>query len=478
MIGQFLKNVSLLIVINILVKLLYVFGVEVKVQNVLGEVDYGIYFTLMNFVWLFQIIADFGLQNFNNSQVGAHPSLVHKYLPTILLFKAMLGILFFATVFFASYALGYWQLYRDILIVVMANQFLMSLNLYLRSNVTALGMYRWDSWFSAMDKFLMICFLVPFLFGVFAQTEFSLLIFVKCQFVALGISSLILFGFVLSKVKKLRIRWNLPLLLIIWKRSRWFALAVFLMFAYTRLDAIMIEKIHINGQQEAGIYAANYRLLDVANMIGFLCASFLIPMFASKLSAVHELRKLWRFAFRILAILYLSAVVMMLSVGDKFLDLLYIHSTDYWYDVFKFLFPSCLAWAVVYSSGALLTAQGKLKGQNILFAIGVLCNVGLNLWLIPDRGAEGAAIATLITQLLMAGGIHYLAMKSMDSMYDEMMFKRWLFYIGALVVIMLFQGKFYMPWMAKGILLFGVSLSLSFLLQLINVDDLKALKKS
>jgi Na+-driven multidrug efflux pump len=59
--------------------------------------------------------------------------------------------------------------------------------------------------------------------------------------------------------------------------------------------------------------------------------------------------------------------------------------------------------SVSYVYGTLLTAHGSLKPL-IIFAIGsVVLNVILNLFLIPQFKALGSAIASMITQLLMAG---------------------------------------------------------------------------
>ena len=48
----------------------------------------------------------------------------------------------------------------------------------------------------------------------------------------------------------------------------------------------------------------------------------------------------------------------------------------------------------------MLTANGSLKALNQISLVGLLINFGLNLTLIPDYGAYGAAIATLVTQAI------------------------------------------------------------------------------
>src|SRR5690606_34889477 len=60
--------------------------------------------------------------------------------------------------------------------------------------------------------------------------------------------------------------------------------------------------------------------------------------------------------------------------------------------------PNCL----VLLFGTLLTANGSLRYLNWIAGVGLLLNISLNFILIPQFGATGAAITTLITQSLVA----------------------------------------------------------------------------
>ncbi|HRF79768.1 MAG TPA: polysaccharide biosynthesis C-terminal domain-containing protein, partial [Flavobacteriales bacterium] len=55
-----------------------------------------------------------------------------------------------------------------------------------------------------------------------------------------------------------------------------------------------------------------------------------------------------------------------------------------------------------YVFGTLLTAGGRLRELNWMAGCGALINVGINLVLIPRMQAEGAAWASLVTQVLTA----------------------------------------------------------------------------
>ena len=77
---DFLFNILLLVLINVLIKPFFIFGIDLNVQNQAAAGAYGLYFALLNWTFLFQILNDFGLQNFNSRLVSQHPQLVDKYL--------------------------------------------------------------------------------------------------------------------------------------------------------------------------------------------------------------------------------------------------------------------------------------------------------------------------------------------------------------------------------------------------------------
>ena len=79
-----------MVFVNLLIKPFWVFGIDRTVQNKVGESEYGLYFAIFNFTYLFQILLDFGLQNYNNRQVASERTKINELLPTILAFKTIL----------------------------------------------------------------------------------------------------------------------------------------------------------------------------------------------------------------------------------------------------------------------------------------------------------------------------------------------------------------------------------------------------
>ena len=401
MLRQFFRTAVLVLSLNVLVKGVYLFGIDRTVQNVLPPEDYGLYFTLFNFSWLFQIVADFGLQNYNSRELAQGRQRLRKYFPQLLLLKLVLCGLYLATVLLAGATWGYERMAIGLLAMIGINQALQSIQLYLRSNLAGLGRYRADSVVSVLDKALVILICGSLLWGL---PQFRIEYFILSQTAAwlltLGITYLLL----RSRLRGLAWRWNPRTIRVLLRRGAPFALVVFLMTVYTRIDAVMLERLHPDGRTQAAIYAMGYRLLDAANVFGLAVAGLLLPMFARQLAQREDVRPLLLGSG--VAVLG-CAVAAALAIGrwsTEIITYLYVNGGPAGGSVLRYLMVAFVATSGGYVFGTYLTAAGRLRRLNGLFALGIVINVGLNAWLIPRQGAAGAALATAVTQWVVLAG--------------------------------------------------------------------------
>lgn len=401
---EFILNLALLVGINLLIKPFYAFGVDLQIQNRLGTEAYGFYFALFNFSFLFQMISDLGLQQFNNRFVAQHPQLLPKYLPRFLALKGGLSLLFFSTSFLVALLIGYSVEQLKLLPFLLFNQILISLILYLRSNLSGLHLFKLDSLLSALDKVLMIVIMLVLLYGPWADL-LKIQWFVYAQTTAYGLTALLVWLILRSKVK-LKLRWRIRRaeLLAILRQSWPYALAVFLMTAYTRSDAVMIERLlpAEEGELQAGIYAFGYRLLDAFNMIGYLFAGLLLPIYARLLKNKEEVGELLRLGYQWMTFLTLCLSFCVYFYAEPLTSWMLAEVQPDMPEVMQLLLWTSNAVGVIYIFGSLLTANASLKQMNYVFGVGLSLNIIINAILIPSHGAWGAAIATLITQSFVA----------------------------------------------------------------------------
>ncbi|MBL7826340.1 MAG: polysaccharide biosynthesis protein [Saprospiraceae bacterium] len=412
---EFVLNIILLVFINLLIKPLFIFGIDLGVQNRLGD-QYGLYFALLNLTYLTQIINDFGIQSFNNRHISQHPHLLPKYFPNLLAIKAILSITYVLLTFLIAWlGLGYGAAALPLLLVLLLNQVLVQLILFLRSNISGLGYYRLDSLLSALDKFLMLITCGAILWG--EVTELTLMSFAWAQTLALLTTAIVVFV-LLSQVSMLPARpswsknWRAgkPALLMLFRQSMPYALVVLLMFAYTRLDAVLLERMA--GEGQADVYAGAFRLLEACNMFGFLFASLLLPMFARLIKQKAKVRPLVSLSLKLIWAGSLSLSTAIFFCREDLLKwMMPLRATSDRFDVLGVLIWAFVPVSVTYIFSTLLTARERMMRMNRYFLIGIAIDLGLNLFLIPPYGALGAAIAALTTQVFISISMVRLAFK-------------------------------------------------------------------
>ncbi len=473
---EFIINLFFLIFINLLIKPFYLFGIDRVVQNEVAQAEYGLYFALFNFTYLFQIINDFGLQNYNNRNIAMNPKELDRTFPSILLLKLGLGGLFLLLITIGFLLLDFPRAQMPLLWMIGGNWILLSLVLYFRSNISGLGFYRLDSFLSVLDKFLLIIIAGILLWTPILPRPFKIEWFVYAQSASLFLTATIIFFLVYQKLEKFDPKLNFQVLKKLLKESLPYALAVFLMTVYFRIDGVMIERMLPDGKEEAALYASAYRLLDTANIFGFLFAGLLLPMFTTLFRNKESIRSLLRLSFQLI---WAGAVVLSISCffyQKQIMVTLYDSGSRYSGQIFGVLILSFLALSGSYIYGTLLVAKGVLKKMNIVFAIGLLLNFTLNYYLIPGHKALGAAFATLVTQIFIFVADIYLA-KTILHLPTQV---KWMIQLGVFSILMIVNAivlNQYLDafWFVKFSSTIFLGIILAFVLKLISFSEIKKL---
>ena len=178
---RFITNLALLVFLNLLIKPFWFFGIEVGVQNQVGEEIYGFYFSLFNFAFILNILLDLGINNFNNRAIARDHHLLQDHLAAIIPLKLFLSLIYAGIVLIAGKLVGYSPEQFKMLWILVGNQFLASFILYFRTNISGLQFYRTDSLLSVMDRSLMILFTGLLLWGNFTSEPFKIEWFVYAQ---------------------------------------------------------------------------------------------------------------------------------------------------------------------------------------------------------------------------------------------------------------------------------------------------------
>ncbi len=470
--SSFLSNLLLMIFLNLLIKPLAIFGIDASVQNEVGFVQYGTYFSLLNLSLILNILLDLGLNNYTTKQIAQNPEHAKRYFGKVFSFRLILFIVYYLVLLLIGILIGYSSHQMYLLFLLGINQFLIISIAYCRSHFGGFHFFKLDAIISVMDRFLLIVLAGTIL--LFPKVTFVMTIelFIWIQLICYATTLVIALLLLLKHIEKPYFEWNIKFSLSLLRKSYPYALLIILMVIYTRIDGVMLERI--NGPYQAGIYAQGFRLLDALYMFGMIFAGLLYPMFSRNLKKSKEsVSELLTTSANLLMGGAIVIVFVTIYNSSYLLSLIY---TDYLVAIpsFNWLMLSFLAICMNFIFGTLLTANGSLKILNYSSFIGIIINVALNFYLIPTRGAEGAAFATFITQSFTAVIQFGYCMKLFSIKINKQRVLYYLFLIGGLYV---FSASFF----NSGYFLFKqltIGIALLLLLSFFRVNDLKQLVKS
>ncbi len=406
--------------------------------------------------------------------------------------KLVLGILYGIIIFIIGYLWGYRGEKLLLLGWIGFNQFLLAFILYLRSNISALLLFKTDSFLSVLDRILMILICGFLLWFNFFDITFTIKWFVFSQTAAYLITLIIALIAVFRKSGSLKVSWNMPFIMMILKKSLPFALLILIMSFYNRIDPVLIEKIIPGtlGEQQSGVYAQAFRLLDAGQNFSYLFAVLLLPLFSKMIKYNESVDKLVTLSFSIIISGSLVIAIISQFYSMEIMKLMYYQFHNETYSqyllridqsstIFRLLMFSFVAISSNYIFGTLLTANNNLKQLNLVALTGLVINIVLNLVLIPKFMSIGSAWASVATQTTTAIiqvilVKHYFRLKINYKLVLNVV----LLIVG--LIIMGYSIKTYIPlrWEYTLLISLAGSLLLTIMLKLINVIEFLRIIKS
>lgn len=487
---KFITNLIFLVTLNFLIKPFWIFGIDRTVQNIVGSADYGFYFAIFNFSLLFNIFLDFGISNFNNRNIARNSRLLNKHFSGIIVLKIFLILVYGVVILIVGYSIGYNSKQFYFLSLIGINQALLSFILYLRSNISGLFLFKTDSIISVLDRFLMIIICSLLIWGNIFKTPFKIEWLIYSQSLAYVLTLIVALIIVIKKSAFQKLNLNITFLRMIIKKSIPYAFLLFLMSIYSRVDAVLIERLLPTnvGEFQAGIFAQAYRLFDAGNNIALLFGVILLPIFSRMIKNGESVEKLVKLSF---TIIFTFAIIVAFSsyfYSEEIMNLLYTKHADETQlvfnerilnaaEIFGILMFSFVAVCSTYIFGTLLTALGDLKLMIKIAMVGVAINLLINLIYIPSLEAVGAAYASLGAQFITAIALVIATQKRFSFKINY----RFIFQLMSFILVVLFINYFSKVIFAKPVLGFSLVILMSLIsaysLRLLNIRSFFSLLK-
>lgn len=486
--NRFIKNILFLLFLNLLVKPFWILGIDREVQNMLGDALYGQYLSIFNFSYLFYILLDLGITNFNSRNIASDNKMLSKHFGGLAGIKLLLGVFYAVVVFAVGYLNGFREGFQlKMLFWCALNQVLLSFVLFLRSNMQGLLLFKADSFLSVFDRVLSIILMALILWsGVFPLGRFSIVWYLQVQTVAYLCTIALALFLVLKHVDHLSFRINFKFLKEILVQSLPFALLVLLMSVYSRIEPFLLERLLDDHGVQAGIYGRAYRLFDAGNNISNLFAIMLLPMFTATLGNKSELNNLVKTSFNVMVAMTGIVLVMCIFYSQDIMQLMYSPEegeveTAYlvrigqYARVFPILMGSFFCLSTTYVFGTLLTANGDLKKLNMVAGTGVVVNILLNLLVIPRYQSQGAACTSLCVQFITAFA-QFLICKKIFKL--ELGAKYWihlLIFVICIAICTWLTGLLQLHWMVCFAIGFVMNIGIIFITKLLSFKDIVSL---
>ena len=406
---KFLINIVFLIGLSLLIKPLWILGIDREIQNDVGNAAYGLFFALFNFTFLFQILLDLGITNYNNQSVAKNQSFLAENFARLGALKLGLAMVYLAVTLLASSFMGYSEQAIALLYFLTINQFLLSFVLFLRSSISGLQIFWLDSLISVLDRLILIIICSFLLWGNITDSKFQIEWLVYAQCFAYSITLLICLLVVILKAKSFFKVPSIEFIKSTFHKSIPFAIIIFFMTMYFRLDAVMIERLLPRGEYFSGVYAQGYRFFDLLNNFVYLFTAILFPLLSKEMSKGNKVNQLVTFTISLLSISFVTLLGIALFLASYLIEISYDDVQPESAKVLSILLITFIPMVVSSIYGTVLTAGGKLKEMMVWSGVAFVSNILLNFILIPIYGVIGAAIASLVAQSIMATSCYILA---------------------------------------------------------------------
>jgi O-antigen/teichoic acid export membrane protein len=382
---------------SIIVQILGFIGL-VSLMRFLPVAEYGKYTYIIEFISIFAFFSDGGFTQHIIKESSQNPGSVEKIYSKAQSAQLLISGLMLALILGISYAVNtitdFYYLSVFGLSVVVSAWFSPMLAILIASGRKDLIFYK--------DVSLSVIRIVFILLGIYLKASFSYFIF-------LGFINAIVLLFLYVYIRgqqefKRTLNFKLAIADSFGFIQHGFLFTI-LMAAnviYSKIDIIMLEKMI--GSVEVGYYSGATKFIYPFMFISSAFMTAIFPKLAKHSEEKDKFRNIQNTALYYLGgigiflsiSLYLGAdIIFQLFFGDKYDNSIPIFKILVWFLAIVFLYGP------ISNS---LVAKNRIKFLAYLNLFMIILNVVLNLILIPDYGAKGAAMTTIVCEILILLG--------------------------------------------------------------------------
>ncbi|ABE51692.1 flippase [Methanococcoides burtonii] len=429
-IENIVKNTSFLLVGRLSTKIISFF-ILLYIARYLGPDDFGKFSFVFAFVYFFAFIPDLGIHNILVREAAKEPANAGILIGNATAIKIVLSLIAIFLAFFTINLMDYPISTKNAL-------YLASIGLLI-TNLSAFGIIyeiklrmEYSALFSVTSR---IIFLMLVLYGVLQNS--TLLFFVFASISADFVHNILMVVFS-KRFVNVQFNFDYKLIKQILHEALPIALASVFVMIYFRVDILMLS--FLKNDVDVGLYSAAYRFTEAFIFVPSILMTSMFPLMSKYFKEsfnlfVYSYVKSFKYLFAsglILAIIvsFLADVIILKVYGLEYSGSISALQILIW--ATSIMFINILLSFTYISSGN----QGVMAK---LTAFAAFFNIALNFIFIPSFSYNGAAISTMITELVvMVFGIYWIN----KNICHKSLFNEGVYPLIGVLIILLFYTMF------------------------------------
>lgn len=364
------------------------------IARYLGVADYGIVSFAISFTGLMGIVMDFGMSTYITREIAKNKHLLDKYMGNIFLFKFILAIVLFILSGLILYLMNYQFITIAVTLIFTIELIFMSMTYFLNGIFQAFENVKYQAIGTILNSILL-------LLGILMTIHFDWGVIAIAISYAFGFAIYCLYMFFnyISTFSFPKFELDLKFIKEVFLNSIPFGLTNFFYTIYFSIDVVMLS--YLVGDYSTGLYKSAYNIIYVFTTFFVVYQSVIFPIMSK---FFKESQNLLKISFE-LSVKYLLLIILPLSVGVFFyagplVNLIYSNQYS-----LASVPVQILIWTVIFlfvngAASTLLNAISKEATVTKIYIAAAVFNVILNSILIPLFDYNGAAIATVLSEIL------------------------------------------------------------------------------
>ena len=398
------RNFSFLLAAEVLIRIMMLV-LTIFLARFYGTEKFGIYALALSVGNLFEIIFNLGLGTVFMQRVSGAAGQMRDQLKLFLPLRLLLSLASFAL--FVIFAVTLQKNTETFVTLILAGFYfsLFSIESFLWTCFDA----KQKMHFTAGTKLLK--FTVIFSLGLIFTFQQSPVYFLMLAYIA-GVTVAIVTTIIFIVKYFTQIGWRADFLE--WKKiisEGWpITLSGAFIFIYNSLDTIIISIM--KGEQSVGLYQVSYKIIGTIFILATLINQAYLPTLMDAVAKNKpDLHVIFNKAVK--SVLFWSIPITMggMMLGERIIT--FIFGNEYLAGVaaFKILIWNCVIFFLSSAMTSLLYAAKKQKSAMKIFFFGAAANIIFNVFMIPIFGIVGAALTTVLAEIVVLAGIYLLARK-------------------------------------------------------------------